>query len=64
MSEQIEDKLCNECLHYDVCGLRIRIAGIVAFLQGHATGTNIHHWYMSFANICRHYEVRKKEVEE
>ena len=61
VTEPIEEKSCNKCLHHDVCGLRIRIAGIVAFLQGHANGTDIHNWYLSFATICKHYDDSKQK---
>jgi len=56
MTEVIEDKLCTDCVHKDICGLRIRISTICAFLTGHADGVELHHWYLSFANICKHYE--------
>ena len=55
---EIEDKLCTDCVHNDICGLRIRISGVSAFLTGHANGTDLYHWYLSFANICKHYESR------
>jgi len=50
-----EERKCSGCNHRIICGLRIRISGVKAFLIGHTT-EGLHIWCDSFANICKHYE--------